>query len=334
MPVDYHRFRYLRLLSDKLLEQYLSQQSGYPVQIAKATRLEGTAHDNWLLDTTTEQSAFMLRVGIAGHGSVSRLDVDAEFNLLKALQDTILKTSVPLWLCTDISLSGQVFAVYESAESWTDAIGSFEESPTDLAQLLAQLHTQVDINSLQGSIEEVIDPEYETPPEIALLQKMFNASHSFNPAYEWALRRLKQKVPASSGTVLTHGDFHPGNICVDHNETYFLTDWDCAGPGDPVMDIGILLSYVGRFGEQQSENESVSRDMLLQMYSEAGGGAIDPQALRYWEIYAHVRRGLKNLLAASRPVSNPSQRLANSLLGRQASRHEFAFMQLLEEGST
>ncbi len=276
-----------------VLEQFLSQQSGYPVQIAKATRLEGTAHDNLLLDTTTEQSAFLLRIGIDGPGPLSKLDVAAEFNLLQVLKDSNSKSSVPLWLCTDVSLIGQVFAIYESAELWADATGSFEESPTDLALLLAQLHTQVDINYLQSATEQGIDPESETPPEIALLQKMFYASHSFNPAYEWALRRLKQNVPASSDTVLTHGDFHPGNICVDHNKTYFLTDWDCVGPGDPVMDIGILLSYVGRFGEQQSENESISRDMLLQMYSEAGGGAIDPPALRYWEIYAHVRRGLK-----------------------------------------
>ena len=317
-----------------VLEQFLSQKSEYPVQIAKATRLDGTAHDNWLLDTTTEQSAFMLRVGVDGPVSLSRLDVAAEFNLLQALQDSNLKTSVPLWLCTDVSLIGQVFAVYESAESWTAATGSFEESPTNLARLLAQLHSQVDINSLQGSTEHVIDPESETPAVIAILRKMFNASHSFNPAYEWALRWLKQDVPASNGMALTHGDFHSGNICVDQNETYFLTDWDWAGLGDPAMDIGVLLSYIGRFGEQQSENESASRDMLLQTYSEAGGGAIDPQALLYWEIFAHVRRGLKNLLVANRRVSDPPLRLANSLIGRQASRHEFAFMQLLQEGST
>ena len=317
-----------------VLEQFLSQQSEYRVQIAKATRLEGFAHDNWLLDTTTEQSAYMLRVGIDGPGPLSRLDVAAEFNLLKALQDSNLKTSVPLWLCTDVSLIGQVFAVYESVESWTDAIGSFEESPTNLARLLAQLHTQVDINFLQGSTEQVIDPESEAPLVIAILQKMFNASHSFNPAYEWALRWLKQNIPASNGMVLTHGDIHPGNICADQNNTYILTDWDCAGPGAPAMDFGILLSYVGRFGEQHFENGSKSWDMLLQTYSKAGGGTIDPQALRYWEIYAHVRSGLKNLLVGGRRVSDPSQRLANSLLGRQASRHEFAFMQLMEEEST
>lgn len=65
------------------------------------------------------------------------------------------------------------------------------------------------------------------------------------PALDALTARLADAVPEQTETVLVHGDLHLGNIIVDESTgaVNAVVDWELTTLGDPLADIGSLLSY-------------------------------------------------------------------------------------------
>ena len=67
-------------------------------------------------------------------------------------------------------------------------------------------------------------------------------------------------------------------------------DWDFAGWGDPHEDIGWFCAACWRAGRDDFEAGGLAtRDAFYHAYEAAGGQAVDPDAVAYWELMAHTR---------------------------------------------
>jgi aminoglycoside phosphotransferase (APT) family kinase protein len=148
-------------------------------------------------------------------------------------------------------------------------------------------------------------------------------------AAEW----LREHLPPADRIVLVHGDYRSGNFLYDDGgRITAILDWELAHLGDPHEDLGWvvnpLFSVRGAGGERLACGLS-PRDEMLARYEQATGWRVDPERLRFYEIFnnyklavcAHattlrIARGERTHLAASMTLIHAFAHLYVSALAR------------------
>ena len=93
---------------------------------------------------------------------------------------------------------------------------------------------------------------------------------------EWALAWLERHAPPAVPPRLLHADFRTGNYLVDRGELTAVLDWEFAGFGDPLEDLGWMLGKYWRFGAYEREAGGIgTREALFGGYEAEAGHAID-----------------------------------------------------------
>lgn len=82
-----------------------------------------------------------------------------------------------------------------------------------------------------------------------------------------------------------------------------IVGWDFAGLGDPMSDLAGFCAEGWSFGRNDLEADGIaSRDAFYAGYRAEGGGEIDDETVRYWEVVTLAQRALR-LLEPRRPVT-------------------------------
>ncbi|OHV00011.1 phosphotransferase family protein [Mycobacterium talmoniae] len=111
------------------------------------------------------------------------------------------------------------------------------------------------------------------------------------PDLEDLTRRLSAAVPVQRETCLVHGDFHLRNLVtsVHTGQVTAVLDWELSTLGDPLADMGTLLTYWPEPGEMTGGDFAPStlqgfpdRAEMTRAYLEATGR--DPAALQFWHV--------------------------------------------------
>jgi aminoglycoside phosphotransferase (APT) family kinase protein len=110
------------------------------------------------------------------------------------------------------------------------------------------------------------------------------------PELDDLTRRLVAAVPEQRELSLVHGDFHLRNVIVSHDtgSVIGVLDWELSTLGDPLADMGTLLTYWPEPGEAFGDFPASTLDgfpdraELARIYLEQTGR--DPQALSYWHV--------------------------------------------------
>ncbi len=110
---------------------------------------------------------------------------------------------------------------------------------------------------------------------------------------EW----LRDRLPADpSAPSIVHGDFKLDNVMVDPEDVGRIVavfDWEMSALGDPLVDLGIVLTYWSPTAppEQRDALTSVTdrpgfftREEIIDRYAERSGR--DLTGIRYYEIFA------------------------------------------------
>jgi len=120
---------------------------------------------------------------------------------------------------------------------------------------------------------------------------------------------LDAHLPAESGAAVVHGDYRVGNVLLDPTTgaVVAVLDWELAGVGDPLVDLGYLLACWAEPSGAQTPIEELgaataapgfpSRRDLVERYARATGAALERLdwyiAFAYWKLavlYEHQRR--------------------------------------------
>jgi len=149
------------------------------------------------------------------------------------------------------------------------------------------------------------------------------------PCLEFGARWLEINRPPPGPRVTVHGDFRMGNLLVGHDGLRAVLDWELAHAGDPAEDIGWMCARAWRFGGAGHVGGFGSLSELLDSYAAAGGEAIDPERVRWWEAYAAVKWAVICALQASVHLRRANRSVELAAIGRRVCESEWDLLVLL-----
>jgi aminoglycoside phosphotransferase (APT) family kinase protein len=229
----------------------------------------------------------------------------------------------------DDEVLGPSWTVAEALAGSTDpvAIIAGEDVPDaqqlidDLAGALASIHR------MPADLAGV--PAVEDP--LALLREWIDRLGEPHPAFELAFRALESQRPPPTRTTLVHGDFRMGNLMMDSGGLTGVLDWELAHVGDPIEDLGWLCVPAWRFLRPDRPAAGLAtREELLDAYERHSGIAVDPAALRWWELAGTLRWGVICVMQAFTHLSGAMRSVEHAVIGRRACEVEWDLLELLD----
>lgn len=111
------------------------------------------------------------------------------------------------------------------------------------------------------------------------------------PVAAAAVRWLRRHLPPPSGRLcLVHGDYRSGNFLFDtEGEIHAVLDWEMAHLGDPLEDLAWSLDPLWGWPERELAGGLLPRRRALEIWSAASGITPDPEALRWWQVFASLK---------------------------------------------
>ncbi|MGN3974503.1 phosphotransferase [Tsuneonella sp. SYSU-LHT278] len=167
---------------------------------------------------------------------------------------------------------------------------------------------------------------------LAGLEQRYRDTSQPRPAFEFALRWLKENLPRHGELRLLHGDFRTGNLVVGPDGIRAVLDWELAHVGVPASDLAWLCVPSWRFQRPDLPVGGFgTREDLIAGYERAGGAAVDRGELHAWEVYQTMNWGTM-CAGAARAFMDGARSVEGAVIARRASETEFDLMRMLAPG--
>ncbi|WP_018788466.1 phosphotransferase family protein [Micromonospora sp. CNB394] len=201
----------------------------------------------------------VLRRPPLGHVLATAHDMAREHRVISALAPTGVPVPEPLLLCADESVIGAPFylmakvdgEVYRRREQ-TDALTAAQRRDLALAMMdtLATLHR---VEPAEVGLADFGRPEGYLARQVRRWAGQLDRSRSRAlPGIDELRDALAASVPegANAGRIV-HGDYRLDNLLatVDPMTVRAVLDWEMATLGDPLADLGLLLTYWDVLGD-------------------------------------------------------------------------------------
>lgn len=297
------------------------------VEVLRWQRLSGGAiQQNIALDARVHGGAsagehrWVVRTDAASQVSVSHSRA-SEFALLRAAHEAGVRVPRPLWLCDDGA--GPAFFVMERVPGVAaghrltkeDAlVPDRAELARELGANLARIHA---IRPPRPDLAFLGDaPARPALERVAHYRECLDAlgDAGVQPVLEWGLRWCELHAPAPVACALLHRDYRTGNYLAHEGHLTAVLDWEFAGWGDPLEDIGWFFARCWRFAAPQRVAGGIGAAAdFLAGYAQGGGRAVREDETRYWQVMAHVRWAVIALQQAERHRSGAERSLELAL---------------------
>jgi aminoglycoside phosphotransferase (APT) family kinase protein len=153
------------------------------------------------------------------------------------------------------------------------------------------------------------------------------------PVFELALRYLHDNAPGALVTPrLVHGDYRMGNLIVGPEGLRAVLDWELCHIGDPMQDLAWLCLPPWRFGRIDAPAGGLgARDELFAAYESVSVERVDPDRVRYWEIFGSLKWGLMCSGMVDWFRSGRDRSVERAMIARRASESELDLLRILKE---
>lgn len=185
-------------------------------------------------------------------------DMAREYRVQQALHGTAVPVARTVAMCDDPSVLGHPFYLMEfvvgTVYADTDAVSGIDTdqqlAATDaLIDVLAALHA-VDIDGVR--LGDLGRPDGFLQRQIDRWTTQWSRSKQRElPVIDELARRLAASVPAHSDAAIVHGDYSFNNTMwsdTDPTTMVAVLDWEMSTLGDPLTDLGMVVSYWGEAG--------------------------------------------------------------------------------------
>lgn len=311
------------------VESVLRANLGSRVRVRRLDPLSaGSSRLTWAVDAELDGRVCRLvlqRERVRGQGWS---DVDAEARLLRAAQGA--GVPVPAVVAADArgAVLGGAFIVTSRVEGETlprrilrspELAGARAGFAARCGEILARVHAipPSDVAPLAAT-----DPFDE-------ITAFLDASEDKRPVFELGLAWLRANQPAPRPATVVHGDFRNGNLVVGPDGVRAVLDWELAHFGEPLEDLGWLCARPWRWGARPAVGGIGTREDLLATYAQAGGPAVAPAELHWWQLLATVRWGAMCLEQARVHLSGAHRSVRLAAIGREACRTEYDVLRML-----
>jgi aminoglycoside phosphotransferase (APT) family kinase protein len=219
-------------------------------------------------------------------------DVLREYRVLCALAPLKVRTPRPVIACADRTVIGAPFYLMERVEGVVireqlpphfDAVADRRRIGEELIDALAELHTidwrstaLAEMGKPQGFLERQLR---RWVGQLDLTLPRTRPLAGIAEVTQW----LQKHLPPQSAASIVHGDYKLDNVMFAAQvppQLVAIFDWEMATLGDPLTDLGWLLSFWGPTGdplEPQGSNYItsqagfLSREEMLARYEEKSG---------------------------------------------------------------
>ena len=194
---------------------------------------------------------------------------------------------------------------------------------------LARIHAiDVDSSGLRDALNEV-DPA----DEVRQTWERYKGFGSPQPMIDFTARWLLDHLPQEPERALVHGDFRNGNLVVAPGGMAAVLDWEIAHIGDPMRDLGWLCTASWRFGHpEQPVGGFGSYEDLFAGYEAESGRPVDPDHIRFWEVFGSFWWSVGCLGMAGQYRSGPDRSVERAAIGRRSSECQVDCVNLLIPG--
>jgi aminoglycoside phosphotransferase (APT) family kinase protein len=301
MPTDHAPIRPGEALDWPRLEAYLRTAMPELAGDFSVAQFHG-GHANLTYMISFGERELVLRRPPFGRIAPGAHDMKREYRVLHGLPDHFAPAPRALHLCMDHEVIGADFVVMERREGIVirsglpEVFAGLADAPNRLSAALmkvcADLHLVdvdaaglADLGKPEGFVDRQLDG-WEKRWQLAKLEE--------RPTMDRLMERLRTDVPAAQRVSIVHGDLKFDNCQFQPDDPDRVTsvfDWDMATLGDPLVDLGGLLSYwpeVGQDGQQLPTSmmygEWSTKSWLKEKYADYSG--LDLGRMDWYEAFA------------------------------------------------
>lgn len=299
------------------LDRYLRQQLAAlssdfdPNATIEITQFPG-GHSNLTYLVSYGDSELVLRRPPIGPVAPTAHDMPREYNLLSVINPHFPLAPKPVLLCEDSSIIGAPFYLMERRRGLIVRLRVPEQIGDDLVlrrrlsenvvDTLVALHS-VDIHTT--GIGQIGKPAGFVSRQVRGWADRWQRSKTselaeMDEVVEWLIDRIP--ADTDSGATIVHNDFKLDNIMLDNEEptrVIAVLDWEMCTVGDPLIDVGLLLSYWTMKGAASDADQNSSlraitngpgwltREEIIKRYETATGR--DLSRIVFYETFARFK---------------------------------------------
>ncbi len=313
------------LVDEAALERYLNEHlpgAGADGLLSAERVIAG--HSNETFFITRGSQSWVLRRPPLGPLLPTAHDVLREYRVLSALSKTNVPVPKPVLACEDTAVIGAPFYLMERKQGVVirERLPAFVDTPAErhnlglaLVDALAQLHS-VDWRAV--GLECFGKPEGYLERQVRRwMGQLDGARNREIPELDQVSVWLKDHLPESPPATIVHGDYRMDNVMFASElpvRVAAILDWEMSTLGDPLADLGYLLSFWRQAGDPELEFASPSwritepegfptRQEIAERYAEKTGRRIKDvafyQALAIWKLAVLLEGSYKRHLSGT-----------------------------------
>ena len=174
----------------------------------------------------------------------------------------------------------------------------------------------------------------EMSPAVFLDQMLerYDLLDSPQPMIDYAAEWLRDHLPNPSKLTLVHNDFRNGNFLLEPSGISAVLDWEVAHIGDPMRDLGWICTNSWTFGGDQPVGGFGSMEDLFAGYESVTGVPVDPDHVRFWQVFGSFWWAIGCLGMAEHYRTGPDKTVERPAIGRRTSECQVDCVNLLIPG--
>lgn len=196
-------------------------------------------------------------------------------------------------------------------------------------EILARIHA-IDLEStgLAARLSRISPEQY-----VQATWQRYQALSTPQPMIDFSARWLLEHLPPMLEPTLVHNDFRNGNIMVSDAGVVAVLDWEIAHIGDPMRDLGWICTNSWRFGRSELPVGGFgSYADLFRGYERQSGKRVDPDHVKFWEIFGSFWWACSSLSMAQHYRTGPDKTVERPAIGRRSSECQVDCVNLLIPG--
>jgi aminoglycoside phosphotransferase (APT) family kinase protein len=198
----------------------------------------------------------------------------------------------------------------------------------ECGKVLAQIHSiDLDATGLRERLGEISPTEF-----IEQTWERYRGLETPQPMIDYVARWLMENVPEQHETALVHNDFRNGNFMLSADGIVAVLDWEVAHVGDPMRDLGWICTNSWRFGASDPVGGFGQYEDLFKGYEDESGKTVDPEHVKFWEVFGSFWWSVGSLGMAEHYRSGPDKTVERPAIGRRTSECQVDCVNLLIPG--